>query len=159
MMRKITMCTAIGLLSFACQARPTVTPAPVSQGAREESLDIWATNHPEASRELGNWVQKHPEAAEQFFRWDSKHAGAAKSFVTWSITHPGSDIDEFALTHRGWDVFNTIMERHHGAADAFMKWCRKHPNASESLMNHPGGLHWAGTHLYQAYWDMKRSGL
>ena len=34
-------------------------------------------------------------------------------------------------------------------------WSRNHPEASRELMRYPAGLHWAGTHLYQSYWDMK----
>jgi hypothetical protein len=157
-MRTPLFISAVSLLTLACQAHIAATPQP-AQGAKEESLDIWSTNHPEASRDLGVWVQKHPEAAARFFKWDARHAGAAKAFVTWSIAHPGADMDEFAFSHREWDEFNWIMEHHHPAANAFMQWCRKHPRAAESLMNHPGGLDWAGRHLYQASWDMKHEGL
>lgn len=149
---------ALPLLALACQARPVVVVAPPRPVVDEDGLEGWERRHPEASRELGAWVKNHPEAAERFFDWDSRHAGAAKSFVGWAIRHPGDDIDVFALTHRGWEEFNWVMEHHRPAANAFMQWCRRHPEASERLMNHPGGLHWAGHHLYQSYWTMKRSG-
>jgi hypothetical protein len=44
------------------------------------------------------------------------------------------------------------MRDHQPAANAFMGWCRHHPEAAEKLMSHPGGLNWAGHHLYAAYW-------
>lgn len=169
-LRILSACGALPLLSLACSlqahasagtygpARVVTVPASV-QSAKEESLDLWATNHPEASRELGAWVQKHPDAAAKFFQWDARHPGAARSFVTWSIEHPGADMDEFAFSHRAWEEFNWIMERHHSAADAFMRWSRRHPRAAQALMSHPGGLDWAGRHLYQASWDLKHDGL
>ena len=60
----------------------------------------------------------------------------------------------FVATHRGWPVFDEIMERHRPAAETFMAWSRRHPQAAEALMNHPHGLEWAGHHLYAADWHM-----
>lgn len=134
--------------------RPPPPPAPVGEAA----IESWERRHPAASRELGSWVRAHPPAASRFFVWDSHHPGAAEEFVNWSLAFPGADIDVFAASHRGWEEFNWIMEHHRPAANAFMAWCRRHPEASRELMHHPGGLHWAGTHLYQSYWDMKSAG-
>jgi hypothetical protein len=78
--------------------------------------------------------------------------------VDWALRYPGADIDQFAASHRAWDDFNWVMEHHRPAANAFLAWCRRHPEASRELMRHPAGLHWAGTHLYQSYWDMKAAG-
>jgi hypothetical protein len=33
-----------------------------------------------------------------------------------------------------------------------MDWCRRHPEAAEALMSHPGGLDWAGRHIYASQW-------
>src|SRR4051812_39357173 len=103
-------------------------------------MDIWEKNHPEAARELGEWVKNHPEAAERFFEWDGHHPEKSKIFVTWAITHPAENIDVFVLEHKGWPVFDTIMEKHRPAAEAFMAWARRHKAAAETLMNHPKGL-------------------
>jgi hypothetical protein len=123
--------------------------------AEPPGLGMWQRNHPEASRELGGWVRNHPEAAERFFTWDGNHPERSKEFVTWTITHPGENIDVFVLAHRGWPVFDQIMERHRPAAEAFMAWCRRHPRAAEALMNHPRGLEWAGHNLYKDYWHLE----
>jgi hypothetical protein len=131
-------------------------PRPPPSG--HDSIESWERRHPAASKDLGTWVHEHPQAAERFFTWDSRHPGAAESFVDWSLAHRGADIDDFAVHHRSWDEFNSIMEHHRPAANAFMAWCRKHPDASQELMHHPAGLYWAGTHLYHSYWDMKNAG-
>jgi hypothetical protein len=108
-----------------------------------------------ASRELGNWVRNHPGAAERFFTWDGHHPERSRGFVTWRIAHPGDNIDVFVLSHRGWPVFDEIMEKHRPAAEAFMAWARRHPRAAEALMSHPRGLEWAGHHLYKDYWHLE----
>jgi hypothetical protein len=134
----------------------TVTPPPaVAIPPREAAIERWADNHPEAASDLGNWVKNHPQAARKFFEWDSTHPDRSKLFVIWAITHPVEEIDVFVEQHHGWQYFDEIMERHRPAAQTFIAWCRKHPRAAEALMNHPGGLQWAGNHLYRAYWEMK----
>lgn len=134
----------------------TILPPPaVAMPSREAAIESWADNHPEASTELGNWVKNHPQAARKFFEWDSTHPERSKQFVTWAITHPGEGIEVFVTQHPGWPIFDEIMEQHRPAAQAFIAWSRHHPQAAEALMNHPGGLHWAGNHLYKSYWEMK----
>ena len=133
--------------------------APPSSGARgHDAIESWERRHPAAAKDLGNWVHEHPQAAERIFMWDSHHPGAAESFVEWSLAKPSADIDDFAGTHHSWEEFNALMEHHRPAANAFMAWCRRHPEASRELMHYPAGLHWAGTHLYHSYWDMKTAG-
>jgi hypothetical protein len=121
----------------------------------EASIESWSNHHPEASEELGQWVRAHPAAAQRFFEWDSHHPERAHEFVTWTIYHPGQPIDAFVATHPGWPIFDDIAVHHRPAADSFMAWCRRHPQAAEALMSHPGGLHWAGNHLYASYWRME----
>lgn len=129
------------------------SPPPAKVG-----MERWAENHPVASEELGGWVRQHPEAASLFFQWDSQHPERAHEFVTWTIRHPGQPIEGFVATHPGWQYFDRICEHHRPAADLFMAWCRRHPEAAEALMNHPGGLYWAGTHLYAGSWHMENPG-
>jgi hypothetical protein len=119
------------------------------------SIDRWADNHLQASQELGEWVRNHPDGAARFFEWDGHNPERSKEFVTWTLVHPSENIDAFVVTHRGWPVFDQIMERHRPAAETFMGWARRHPQAAESLMNHPRGLEWAGHHLYATYWHME----
>jgi hypothetical protein len=104
------------------------SPPPAQAG-----IERWAENHPAASQELGGWVQQH-------------------------INHPNQPIEGFVATHPGWQYFDRISEHHRPAADLFMAWCRRHPEAAEALMNHPGGLYWAGTHLYAGSWHMENPG-
>lgn len=127
---------------------------PVASRAEPLGLEAWQKNHPQASVELGSWVKGHPEAAERFFTWDGNHPERSKEFVTWTLRHPGDDVDVFVLSHRGWPIFDEIMEHHRPAAIAFMGWCRRHPRAAEALMNHPRGLEWAGHHLYADAWHL-----
>jgi len=121
-------------------------------------MDQWSANHPQASQELGTWVQTHPEAAARFFEWDGHHPERAHELVTWSIYHPAQPIEGFVATHPGWQYFDQIALHHRPAADAFMAWCRRHAQAAEALMNHPGGLNWAGHHLYASSWHMDNPG-
>jgi hypothetical protein len=121
-------------------------------------IEQWSANHPAASEELGVWVQRHPEAASLFFQWDAQHPDRAHEFVTWTIYHPAQPIDGFIVTHPGWPYFDRIAANHRPAADEFMGWCRRRPQAAEALMNHPGGLYWAGTHLYASSWHMENPG-
>lgn len=132
-----------------------VLATPLLARAEPPGLKMWQRNHPEASRELGDWVRNHPAAAERFFTWDGRHPARSKEFVTWTILHPGENIDVFVLSHRGWPIFDEIMERHRPGAEAFMAWARRHPRAAEALMNHPRGLEWAGHHLYREYWHLE----
>jgi hypothetical protein len=128
-------------------------PAPARGG-----MERWGETHPAASQELGVWVQTHPDAAARFFEWDGHHPERAHEFVTWSIYHPAQPIEGFVATHPGWQYFDQIVLHHRPAADAFMAWCRRHPQAAEALMNHPGGLDWAGHHLYASSWHMDNPG-
>jgi hypothetical protein len=124
--------------------------------AEPPGLEQWSRNHPEASRELGLWVRNHPDAARKFFEWDSTHPARSKEFVTWSIMNRAQPIDTFIATHLNWQYFDEIAAHHRPAANAFMDWCRRHPEAAEALMNHSGGLRWAGDHLYAEYWSLER---
>jgi hypothetical protein len=60
----------------------------------------------------------------------------------------------FVVGHRNWEYFDKISESHRPAAEAFLAWARRHPEAAEDLVGHPGGLAWAGDHLYAAEWHM-----
>ncbi len=124
--------------------------------AEPPGLDRWARNHPQASRELGSWVRNHREAARLFFEWDGTHPERSHEFVTWAVVNPGARIQAFIDTHPGWPTFDRIVATHRPAANTFMAWCRRHPRAAQALMSHPGGLRWAGEHLYSAYWALER---
>ena len=124
----------------------------------QASIEQWSGNHPQASEELGGWVKAHPDAAARFFDWDAQHPERAHEFVTWTLYHPALGIDAFVALHPGWPQFDQIAQHHRPAANAFMAWCRRHPRAAEALMNHPGGLYWAGHHLYAGYWHMETPG-
>jgi hypothetical protein len=144
-MKKILFACIV--LVSACASSP--------QQRREAGIEVWSQNHPEASQELGQWVRVHPQAAALFFEWDGHHTERAHEFVTWTIMHPAETLEVFVAAHPGWPVFDRIMETHRPAAMEFMMWSRRHPQAAESLMNHPGGLQWAGHHLYAADWHME----
>jgi hypothetical protein len=144
-MRTLVFLTIAATITIGCATAPAT---------RQEGIEQWADRHPEASRELGEWVRVHPQAAARFFEWDGHHPEKSHDFVTWTISNPGAGLDAFVLTHRGWPVFDQIMERHRPAAEGFMQWARRHPQAAESLMSHPGGLDWAGHHVYAGYWTM-----
>lgn len=120
-------------------------------GCAHVGLEGWKESHPEASAALGEWVRTHPEAAHLFFEWDSQHPDRAHDFVWWALASRGP-LEEFTLTHRGWRYFDRIMESHRPAAEAFIFWARRFPEAAQTLMNHPGGLAWAGDHLYREFW-------
>jgi hypothetical protein len=124
--------------------------------AEPPGLDHWSKNHPQASAELGEWVRAHPQAARLMFEWDGTHPERAKAFVTWTIAHPAQPIETFTATHPGWPYFDQLSGTHRPAMDAFMAWCRRHPNAAETLVRHPGGLRWAGNHLYAEYWSLEQ---
>lgn len=156
MVKTYTLFTTLSLAAAVGCAAPRPVPAPPVQAAAAEGMEVWAQNHPEASRELGAWVKRHPRAAHRMFDWDGHHHDQAKHFVTWTIRHPKQNLDDFALEHGGrWEEFDAILEGHRPAALEFMTWCRQHGPAAEALMNHPGGLEWAGHHLYQDAWMMK----
>jgi hypothetical protein len=121
-------------------------------------LEQWQVRHPEASTELGAWVRAFPDAAGQFFEWDAHHTERAHEFVTWTIRYPGQPVDAFVATHPGWRGLDGILLTYRPGAEAFMAWCRRHPEAAEDLMSHPGGLQWAGHHLYQESWYMEHPG-
>jgi len=40
--------------------------------------------------------------------------------------------------------------------ESIEQWARHHPQAAETLMSHPGGLDWAGHHVYAGYWTMAK---
>ena len=134
--------------SFGCAHQPR----------GEASIEGWADRHPQASQELGSWVQAHPPAARVFFEWDAAHPERAHEFVTWTLRHPNQPIEGFVATHPNWGQFDEIALHHRAAADTFMAWCRRHPEAAEALMSHPGGLAWAGDHLYSSSWHMEQPG-
>jgi hypothetical protein len=142
-------------VSMRTMAAALALALPALSLAEPQGLDRWSKNHPQASRELGEWVKNHPAAAGRFFEWDGAHPARAKEFVTWAIARPAESVDVFVAAHPGWPVFDQIMERHRPAAETFVAWCRRHPPAAEALMTHPGGLHWAGHHLYREYWELK----
>jgi hypothetical protein len=148
-MSRVLLALASSMVLFGCAHEPHGGKAAIEQ---------WSGNHPAASQELGGWVQTHPDAAAKFFEWDSHHPERAHEFVTWTIYHPNQPIEGFVVTHPGWQYFDQISMHHRPAADAFMIWCRRHAQAAEALMNHPGGLYWAGHHLYASYWHMEQPG-
>ena len=143
----MTRLLTIALFVSACASSP--------QERREAGIETWSQNHPAASQELGVWVRSHPQAAALFFEWDGHHPERSKEFVAWTIGHPAQPIDGFVASHPGWQYFDKISEQHRPAAETFMAWCRRFPRPAEALMNHPGGLQWAGNHLYAADWHME----
>jgi hypothetical protein len=144
--------------SLAAQGCATKVPPPSAPAAsfspREAAIERWADNNPEAAAELGNWVKNHPQAARKFFDWNGTHPDQSKQFVFWAISHSRESIDVFISQHKDWPNFNELVEQHRPAAKAFINWCRHHTQASEELINHAGGLQWAGNHLYKAFWDL-----
>ena len=122
------------------------------------SLERWAYYHPRASQELGAWVQTYPPAAARLFDWDAHHPERSREFVEWSIYNPYQPIEAFVTTHPGWSYFDDMVLHHRIGVDAFMAWCRRHPNPAMALMNHPGGLDWAGHHLYASSWHLEQPG-
>ncbi len=147
-MRNALVVVASSLCLAACAHQPR----------GEASIEQWSANNPQASEELGQWVQGHPDAARRFFEWDAQHPDRAHEFVTWTIYHPAQPIEGFVATHPGWPIFDDIAMHHRPAADSFMVWCRRHPQSAERLMSHPGGLAWAGHHLYASSWHMETPG-
>jgi len=133
-----------GCLLFATAGCASSHPPPPPPPSAHATIEGWERRHPAASQELGDWVRNHSQAAQSLFLWDSHH--------------PGANIDAFVASHPSWNDFNWILAHHRPAANSFMAWCRRHPGASRELMHYPGGLHWAGTHLYESYWDMKSAG-
>jgi len=130
-------------MALAC----VLIPAFVFAGA-EVGIEKWQEHHPEAAKDLGGWVQTNKDAAHKFFEWDSKHPERSKEFVHWTVDHPAEPIDAFAASHKGWPIFDEIMEHHRPAAEQFMGWARKHADAARALMHHPRGLAWAGKNIY-----------
>lgn len=128
---------------------------PLTAFAEPGGLQYWEKTHPQAAQALGAWVRGHPQAASRFFEWDGAHPDRSKEFVTWAITHPRDNIDGFVMNHRGWQYFDAIMEQHRNASMAFIAWARQYGRAAEDLMNHPGGLRWAGDHLYRNEWHLE----
>jgi hypothetical protein len=133
-----------------------LSESPVQAQRGRESLQRWAAEHPDASKELGGWVKKYPEAARVFFEWDARFPEQAREFVIWSDEHKDKDIGDFARKHQDWPYFAAIMKSHKAAANDFMDWARRHTKAAKHLMEHPRGLNWAGDNLYKAFWDLKR---
>lgn len=129
--------------------------APALARAEPPGLDLWSRNHARASRELGAWVQHHPQAARMIFEWDGTHPQRSREFVTWAVANPGAPVRAFLATHPGWPTFDRIAATHRPATNRFMGWCRRHPGAAEALVAHPGGLRWAGDHLYAERWQLK----
>jgi hypothetical protein len=142
--KMLNLALAAGFAVFAV----TACSSPVAAMHAPGGMEAWEHNHPEASHALAKWVKEHPDAANKFFEWDARHTERAHAFVTWSITHPGEGPRKFAETHPDWEMFDEIMRDHLPAARSFMEWCRHFPDAAEALMNHPGGLAWAGHHIY-----------
>jgi hypothetical protein len=146
-MRHFASLFALAWFVVGCASSPAVR--------REEALERWSENHPEAARELGVWVREHPNAAPLFFEWDGHHPEKSREFVFWTIASPAQPLEAFVAAHPGWPLFDRIMESHRPAAETFMAWCRRHPPAAQALMAHPGALDWAGRHLYAADWHME----
>lgn len=122
--------------------------------AQNAPLEQWSHNHPPASEALGSWVRAHSDAAHLFFEWDGNHPDRSQKFVTWTLNHPNMEVDAFVHHHPEWPELNDIMLNHKPAARGFMEWCRAYPDAARALMSHPGGLRWAGDHLFKADWNM-----
>ncbi|MGD0584482.1 MAG: hypothetical protein ABSA86_01725 [Oryzomonas sp.] len=149
------MIIAALLAAQGCATKAPPPPAPTAYFTPQEvAIERWADNNPEAAAELGNWVKNHPQAARKFFDWDGTHPDQSKIFVFWAISHSRESIDVFLSQHHDWAYFNELIKQHRPAAKAFINWCRHHTQASDELINHPGGLQWAGNHLYKAFWDM-----
>ena len=121
-----------------------------SFAAKAQGLEKWADNHPRASQALGMWVKTYPDAAHYIFEWDGKHPERSQSLVTWSLTHPGENMKVFYNQHKNWPSLQVMMTTHKVATYEFLKWCNAYHEAARALMMHPGGLKWAGDHLYKA---------
>ncbi len=147
------MRTLVALLLLVALPLPACAHAPPRPAAQ---LAGWDARHPIAARELGTWVRRHPIAARNFFEFDAHHPRAARRLCTWAIRHPMKPLQRFIVRHLGQPAFETILVTHRPAARALMGWCRRRPAAAEDLLAHPGGLWWAGNHLYASYWMMER---
>jgi ABC-type nitrate/sulfonate/bicarbonate transport system substrate-binding protein len=151
---RLLLALAVALLGAGCVVVPARRAPPLPPPSGAVVLERWAERHPEASRELGGWVHAQPKAAARFFRWDSRHPGAAQAFVTWAQEHPRAEAVAFLRSHGDWVELDEVIAHHPVAADQLADWCRRHPAAARDLMAHPAGLHWAGTHLYKAAWEL-----
>ncbi len=140
------------LAAAACAPAVVVAPTPMPP------LEVWARNHSAASEALGFWVRNHPHSASWMFEWDAKQPGKAQALVEWTLAHPGEHVPAFASQHPAWPEFNQFAMAHLPAVHNFFEWCVRFPEAARSLVHHPGGLHWAGYHLYAAEWHMANPG-
>ncbi|MHB8421128.1 MAG: hypothetical protein ACYDCL_23920 [Myxococcales bacterium] len=140
------------LAALACAPAVVVAPTPVPP------LEVWAQNHSAASQALGLWVRNHSPAAAWMFGWDSRHPGKAEALVAWTLAHPGERVPVFVAQHPDWPEFNQFAMSHLPAVHNFFEWCLRFPAAARSLVAHPGGLHWAGDHLYGAEWHLANPG-
>lgn len=142
----------VSLAATGCAPAVVVAPTPLPP------LDVWAQNHPAASQALGVWVHNHPPAASWMFEWDSVHEWKARELVEWALVHPGESVPVFVAQHPGWPEFDLFATGHLPAVHNFLEWCRRFPEASRLLVAHPGGLHWAGFHLYAAETHLENPG-
>jgi hypothetical protein len=132
-----------------------VSVLPVVAAEDKDDLKKWADNHPKASKALGEWVKNRPKAAAKLFEWNGKHPEKSFDFVKWAITHPKKDAGDYIQANTGTPVLNDLIKDHRPATNEFMDWCRTYPDAAKGLMQHQGGLQWAGEHLYKALWQLK----
>ena len=136
---------AVILLALAA---PLPACAHLPPPRRAAAMAGWEHRHPIAAQELGNWVQTHQPAARQLFEWDAHHPRGARQLVGWALTHPRQPVDRFVASHLGRPGFIRMLEAHRPASQTFLAWCRRQPQAAEDLVAHPGGLAWAGNHLF-----------
>ena len=141
------------LAAAACAPAVVVVPTPVLP-----PLEAWAQNHPAASQALGQWVHSHPPAASWLFEWDGRHPLMARDLVEWALVHPGGSVPAFAAEHPGWPEIDAFATAHVVAVHNFFEWCVHFPAAARALVAHPGGLRWAGHHLYGAELHLSNPG-
>lgn len=150
------LASCCGTVATAPQ-RP-MPPPPPPPPAPGSPLQAWSGNHPAASQALGLWAHNHAPAAAWLFQWDGAHAYQSKELVGWLLARPGLGVPAFVETHPGWPEFNQFARGHQPALFTFFEWCRRFPAAAEALTNQPGGLEWAGHHLYAADRQLEQPG-
>jgi hypothetical protein len=118
-------------------------------------LEHWSEAHADASRALGEWIRQYPRAARAIFEWDAHNAEHPTAFVHEVANRPEETLDQYIHDHPDVHGFDSWAEANRPATEAFMAWVRQFPQAANALMEHHGGLAWAGEHIYSFDWHLE----
>ncbi|MGP8216654.1 MAG: hypothetical protein ACLQQ4_13905 [Bacteroidia bacterium] len=114
-----------------------------------DPLEQWEHNHPDASKALGEWAKANKKAAKYLFDWDGDHPDRSQALVAWAIDHPKEELSKFHKEHKDWPELDEFEKSHKKAMEGFLKWCSDYAEGARALMEHSGGLKWAGDHLWK----------